>query len=638
MNLEKNLRILVIDDNPSIHEDFGKILCGASSSEELDDLEADLFGSETQSMRDEYQLDSAYQGEEGLAKVQAARALGQPYALIFVDMRMPPGWDGVQTIDHIAAEDPDVQLVICTAFSDYSWEEMRRHFGKMDRLLILKKPFDVVEVSQLACALTEKWRLAKLAQIKQSQLEAMVEARTLELQTENAVRRATEEKLRYDALHDSLTGLANRTLLLDRIAYCRRRAQRYPDYHFALVFMDLDRFKVINDSLGHPIGDQLLVSLAHRLQGLGRATDMVARIEGDHLARIGGDEFVLLLDGVANLDAVVQVVECILRALEAPYLLEGHEVFCSGSIGVVMGRPDCERPEDLLRDADTALYKAKALGTGRYVIFDSDMHQSALVRWRTENDLRRGIERGELRLHYQPIISLKTGKVIELEALVRWQHPLLGWVMPADFIPIAEETGLIIPLGDWAMLEACRQLRTWQLAHPELRNFSVAVNVAGRQFAQPGLVASILKVLDQTGVSPHDLRLEITESQIMERAASTLSTLHRLRELNLKFHLDDFGTGYSSLSYLNSMPIDALKIDRSFVSTLGEDPMSQSIIQAIITLAHVLKMHVIAEGVETEEQLEQLRQLHCDAAQGYLISRPMEADQALQWLLVHGLP
>jgi len=448
-------------------------------------------------------------------------------------------------------------------------------------------------------------------------------------QTDMTDRKVAEEQLRHDACHDALTGLANRVLLTDRLNRCLLRSKRHPDYTFAVLFLDLDKFKVINDSLGHAVGDKLLVEIAARLSASLRVSDTVAvpRLP-TCLARVGGDEFVLLLDRLRDAADGVRVAERIQSALKQPFQIDGHEVFTAVSIGIAPSSSAYESAEEILRDADTALYKAKSAGGGGYVMFNQAMHADAMTRWRVENELRRAIGRDELYLVYQPILDLRTGEILECEALVRWKHPERGLISPADFIPVAESSGLIVPLGYWVLRAACRQLKKWEARHPLSESFCVGVNVSAKQFSSDShFVEEIRRIIEETGVEPRRLRLEITESVMMSGSAA-LAMLTRIRELGVTFHLDDFGTGYSSLSYLHRMPLDALKIDQSFVHAMSTDAMSRSIVVAIVTLGHSLGMNVIAEGVETKEELESLRAMKCDAAQGYYLYRPMDADAA----------
>ncbi|HZG62970.1 MAG TPA: EAL domain-containing protein [Rubrobacteraceae bacterium] len=430
-------------------------------------------------------------------------------------------------------------------------------------------------------------------------------------------RRALEESLRYQALHDPLTDLPNRTLFMDRLEHTLSLATRRPRLS-AVLFVDLDDFKVVNDSLGHEAGDALLVTVAERLRSYLRPEDTVARF--------GGDEFAVLLENIMGVSDATRAAGRIVEGLREPFVVEGREVFISPSIGIVLATSSREQLKDLLRKADIAMYVAKGKGKGRYEVFNSTMNVQALERLEVEHDLRRAIERGELRVHYQPKVLVKTGRIVGTEALVRWEHPERGLLQPATFIPIAEETGLIVPLGRWVLAEACRQTRRWQELYPSDPPWVVCVNISGVQLRYPELAKDVGRVLQETGLEPGSLDLEITEGILVENEPSNLATLRELKNLGVKLIIDDFGTGYSSLSYLKRLPADFLKIDRSFVEGLGKDPKDEGIVSAVIALARVLGMEEIAEGVETTEQATHLRELSCRFAQGYLFSKPLPAE------------
>ncbi|NES94526.1 MAG: EAL domain-containing protein [Desertifilum sp. SIO1I2] len=458
-----------------------------------------------------------------------------------------------------------------------------------------------------------------------------------------AIARAfVEQQLHREAFYDSLTRLPNRAWLMKQLERAITRTQSTCPYccqpsrcssHFAVLFLDLDGFKVINDSLGHLVGDRLLQRIARRLESCLAAQGTVARL--------GGDEFTILLDRLTDISQATAIAEKIHAALATPFDLDSHEVFTSASIGIVFAKThpqeaiasvsQYERPEELLRDADIAMYRAKALGRGHYAVFDATMHAQAVARLQLETELRRAIERQEFLLYYQPIVTLATGQISGFEALIRWRHPELGMVSPAQFIPIAEETGLIIPIGRWVLWEACRQMRDWQQQYPHLE-LSISVNLSGCQLAQPNSIEQIDQILQQTGLPPHSLKLEITESTIMETSAIALSGLQGLKQRNLKLCIDDFGTGYSSLSRLHQLPIHTLKIDKSFVSQIQQDGSQWKMMGTIVTLARNLGMEAIAEGVETAEQLELLRSLQCQQGQGYFFSPPVEAQRAQELL------
>ncbi len=428
-------------------------------------------------------------------------------------------------------------------------------------------------------------------------------------------RKRAEEQVHFAAFHDALTGLPNRVLLSERMSLAVERAKRKRDYQFAVLFIDLDRFKVINDSLGHPAGDQLLVEIARRLESCLRTTDTVARL--------GGDEFAILLDGTEGAYNPTVVAERIQETLSLPFDLGGHEVYTSASIGIAFSITGYDSPDDILRDSDTAMYRAKANGKARHEVFDREMHTRAVERLKLENDLRRAVERKEFEVHYQPVMDMTDGRVTGFEALARWRHPTNGLVSPADFIPLAEETGLIIPLGLQILRQACRQARQWQQLFPAEPSLTVSVNLSAKQFQQADLVEQVGQILQETGLNADSMFLEVTESTVMENAVEAEKLLEGLNDLGVRLALDDFGTGYSSLSYLHRFPFDALKIDRSFVSRMGDDPESTKIVKTIMTLASELGIGVTAEGVENERQQNQLIALGCRYAQGYLYSKPL---------------
>lgn len=431
-------------------------------------------------------------------------------------------------------------------------------------------------------------------------------------------RQKSEAKLRHHVFHDQLTGLPNRTLFMKRLKSAMLKAKWDTDYAFAVLFTDLDRFKVVNDSLGHMVGDQLLIATARRLKTCLRPVDMVARL--------GGDEFVILLDNIKGISDTTDVAERIQARLSLPFNLSEHEVFTSISVGIALGTTDYHQPEDLLRDADTAMYRAKVLGKARYEVFDTEMHDSVVKLMQLENDLRRAIEHQEFQIYYQPIVLVETGIIKGFEALIRWEHPTHGLLNPVDFISVAEETGAIIPIGYWVLFEACRQLRAWQLEFA--KPLTISVNLSSKQFSQPDLVEQIIHILQSTSLDARSLKLEITESTIMENAELATAMLLQLRDLGIEIYLDDFGTGYSSLSSLHRFPVDVLKIDRSFISTIQANHEKTKIVQAIMTLAENLGMDAIAEGIETVEQRDQLKALQCRYGQGYLFYRPVDKQTA----------
>ncbi len=475
----------------------------------------------------------------------------------------------------------------------------------------------------------------------------------LAIQRDITQRKQAEARLNYAAFYDPLTSLPNRTFFMNQLRTCIERAHQCQDYLFAVLFLDLDRFKVINDSLGHKAGDRMLVEIANRLQ---------ASVQpGNIIARVGGDEFAILLDDLKDIGDVSNIANLLQIELREPIQLDGQEVYTTASIGIALSMLWYECPEDILRDADIAMYRAKARGKARSVVFNKTMHRNAVNRLQLETDLRQAIPRQELQLYYQPIVSLATGRITGFEALARWQHPTRGMVSPSEFIPIAEETGLILPIGEWVLREACTRAKDWQLAFPSQKPLSISVNLSGRQFLQPNLSEKIDQILRETGIERQSLKLEITESAIMENAESardrdspmvailatvnseSLGTdydkspsgiLDQLRSLGVQLGIDDFGTGYSSLSRLYRFPINTLKIDQSFIKRMDIDSEGKhgtsprKIVRAIVTLAHNLGLDVTAEGIETPQQLAELRKLGCESGQGYFFSRPLDAMKA----------
>ncbi|HEX6290088.1 MAG TPA: EAL domain-containing protein [Herpetosiphonaceae bacterium] len=444
--------------------------------------------------------------------------------------------------------------------------------------------------------------------------------------TDITAHKQAEDQLRHDALHDALTGLPNRTLFLDRLHHALDYAQRHPTYQCALLFLDLDHFKTINDSLGHAVGDDLLRALAHRLESCLRT--------GDTLARLGGDEFTILLDGITDKSDAVRVAERIQHVLKVPFSLEGHELFASTSIGIALSSAGYTDAQTMMRDADSALYHAKHGGRAAYQFFNQEMHVLVRERLRLETDLRNAVERREFVLHYQPIVDLQSGAITGLEALVRWQHPQHGLLYPAAFLNVAEETGLIVPIGAWVLREACRQLGAWHALFPGHAALTVNVNLSGRQLIDTLLLDQIDLTLSETHVGVDCVRMEITESMLMETSSIARTILDHLRTRGTQLALDDFGTGYSSLSLLRRLPISVLKIDQSFVKDL-DNPENAEIVRTIIALAHNLGMRVVGEGVETEAQYRQLRAWGCDGGQGYFFAPPLDRD-AIEGLLKEG--
>jgi diguanylate cyclase (GGDEF)-like protein/PAS domain S-box-containing protein len=557
-----------------------------------------------------------YHGEQGtllltrevtqrVRVLDALRASEERYRILFENNPQPMWVEDAETGAFLAVNEAAVR--------HYGWE--REKFLTLHSADLRLDPGAAAE-QRAGSPAVERHRTAsgEAHDLELSVHEVVFESRRalLVAATDVTARRKAQARLLQAAFYDPLTGLPNRALFKDRLEIAFARAKGREAARFAVFFLDLDRFKLVNDSLGHRAGDELLVQIARRLESCRRA--------GDTVARLGGDEFTLLVEGVATDEEAIAVAERVHRSLMPPYMIEGHEVFAGASIGIALGGPATERVEHLLRDADTAMYRAKVRGC-RHAVFDSSMHERAMAALRIENELRRALERGELRVHYQPIVELSSGKILGVEALVRWEHRERGLVPPSEFIPLAEETGLVVPLGHWVLDEACRALSTL----PE--RITLSVNLSGRQLLQPEFCTELKEMLARCRIDPSRLRLELTESMLIGNGAAAIAALTQLRGTGVRLCIDDFGTGYSSLSYLHELPIDSLKIDRSFVGAMGDDERKIKIVQSILVLGKALGIDVVAEGVETQEQVEVLRRLGCERAQGYFFARPVPLEQ-----------
>jgi diguanylate cyclase (GGDEF)-like protein len=602
-------RILVIDDNASIHEDYRKILV-ADETPLMSAAEAGLFGTQMpETGRPGFDVDSALQGRDGVERARAALAEGRPYSVAFVDMRMPPGWDGLETVEHLWKVDPDVQVVICSAYTDYDWLELLARLGHSDKLIVVKKPFEPIEILQCASALSRKWQNARALRRHVESLELVVTDRTKGLEAAN-------RQLRHLASHDPLTGLPNRLLLDDRIAQAIIHAQRH-SHEFAVLVVDLDRFKLINDSLGHRAGDEMLREVAQRLSHAVRAVDTTARL--------GGDEFVILLGGPVTQAEALEIGKRAIQHMEPSMRLLGIDVHISPSIGIAFFPRDGTTVDALIARADAAMYSAKERGRNNVQCFAEGMSALTQERVKLESDLHQALRSGQFELHYQPKVDTASGRINSAEALIRWRHPQRGLVPPGDFIAIADECGLLDAIGEWVLFEACRQAKTWQ--KEGLRPLRVAVNLAPSQFRLANLLDQIRRALDAAGLEPQFLEIELTESAVMSDAEESIRILEAISRMGVLVSVDDFGTGYSSMSYLRRFPIDKLKIDRCFVEEMTRRPQDASIVGAIISLAHSLHLKVIAEGVETPEQLALLAELGCDQYQGFHFSPALLPDQ-----------
>lgn len=506
--------------------------------------------------------------------------------------------------------------LLATDFQDFVHRDERiTARTKWEQLLSGKIPGYQIETRCIHSDGHEVWVLWSVS-------KAMVdhsESAHLIFQIQNITdRKAAEERLLHDAFHDALTGLPNRALMMDHLKLAIARNKRKSDLTFAVLYLDLDRFKVVNDSFGHMIGDQLLVGIARRLEGCVRP--------GDTVARVGGDEFTILLEDVSDVGEAVSVAERIQQELKLPFTLSGRDVFTTVSVGIAPGSNSYNQPDEILRDADTAMYRSKSLGKARHEMFDEEMQARTVNLLQMENDLRRAFERNEFFINFQPIVELDDFRLCGFEALVRWQHPDRGLISPAEFIPIAEESGQILQIGEWVLREACHQLQRWQQKFPSDKPLYMTVNLSAKQFAQPNLVDRVREILTETTIDPAFLKLEITESVVMDNIDSAAEMLSQLRALGVRLSIDDFGTGYSSLTYLHQFPIDTLKIDRSFINRMDKENVE--IVRTILMLAENLGMDAVAEGVETQEQMQLLRNLSCRSGQGYFFSKPISVAEA----------
>ncbi|MGN7742230.1 GGDEF/EAL domain-containing response regulator [Pseudomonas sp. 22526] len=700
-----NRRILIVDDTASIHEDFRKILAHADApGDSLSDAEAALFGTPVSASLEHFFLDSAFQGREALDKVQAALDHDAPYAMAFIDMRMPPGWDGLETIERLWQVDPKLQIALCTAYSDYSWEDIAERLQLGDRLLILKKPFDAIEIRQMASALTVKWQMTEDAALKMDQLEQAVEERTRELADANIIvqnsptilyrlrgepsftlmyishnitkfghlaaqlvaspdwaqtlihpadqakvrsamlrildrdvagasiefrmrtgdgafrwvenryipvrndqgqlvevegiilditeRKLAEEKMALMARTDSLTGLANRATLIERLhqAFAAARRGAAP---FAMFYLDLDHFKRINDTLGHPIGDLLLQEVSRRIKACTRENDVVARL--------GGDEFAILQLDVDEATHCAALATKIRDTLVLPYSLEGNEVRISVSIGISLYSPQTLSAESLMAQSDMALYRSKDQGRNQFHFHSEEINQEVTERVTLANDLKLALERDELHLHYLPEVDLGTGKILGMAAQVRWLHPQRGWLEAEDFMPAAEKTGIVIALGHWLLDQACRQMRAWrdQNVAPPL----IAIHLSLVQLKTgPELIYDVLRTTARWDLCPWDLRFDVTEGTLAQTKWTHNDILPRLCELGVKIAIDDFGTEYSSFDYLKTYRVNHLKLAQRFLDSASSDPDNAMTLRAILNFAREVGIGVTAEGVETQEQ------------------------------------
>ena len=598
-----NRRILIIDDNPDIHDDYRKVLTVSKQAKPGAGALDALLGeptNQTSSHELHLELESAFQGQEGLEKVKQAIKDGRPYSLAFVDLRMPPGWGGIKTIEEIWKVSPELQVVICSAYSDLSFAEICEKFGTTDSLLILKKPFTSVEVRQLAIALTEKWILGRQAKIKQDDLERLVEEKT--------------EQLKISVQRDPLTNVSNRSRFHEFLDYSIKNLKRYQN-GFALVLIDIDHFKQINDTMGHPVGDKLLIQMSKLLQGAVREVDL--------LARLGGDEFGIILTGISNRNDANKMLERIGGLTARPFEIDSHQIECNLSMGVALA-DESVTPETLIKKADLALYEAKNAGRGTYRFFDLEMHEQFVNAQALEKELVQAIGNGQLDLFFQPICRPLEQKAIVFESLLRWRHPEQGLIMPSRFIPICEQNGYIHSVGSWVLNEACSIAADWPAST------RVAVNVSPVQFRKFDLLlADLDEIFRNSNFEPSRLELEVTENILVSNPEEAIRYLGNLKKRGVRIVLDDFGTGYSSLSYLRKFPFDKVKLDRSFV----QDDDFEAFLRLVYDLCKSLDMSLTIEGVETQKQLDSVKNLGPDIlVQGFYFAKPGPLGEMNVWL------
>ncbi len=613
----KRRRMLIIDDTESVHASFRTLFEKRPTTSSFAAAKAALLSGTpgaampAASGGATFDLDFALQGREGVDKAAKARLNGDPYLVAFVDMRMPPGWDGATTIKHLWEVDPDMQVVVCTAFADQPLDQLADELGNVHQLLILKKPFDTVEVKQVALAMSEKRLAHQAATMRMEELERLVQERTSEIE--------------HALLHDKLTGLPNRTLLMARLEACLQRRLRHSDSHFAVLFLDFDRFKLVNDSLGHELGDLLLIEIANRLRISLRGADLLCHASLP--SRFGGDEFIVLLEDLREVRDAGRVAQRLVDTLSEPYTLENQKLVVTVSVGVATSDRAYERAGDMLRDADIAMYRAKAAGRARYVMFDAAMHEEVAERLFLETAMRQAVRDDTMTLHYQPIVRLADGAFHGFEALVRWTLPERGPISASTIISIAEDTGLILPLTIQLLRQACRRLQDWRARFPAAHQMVMSVNFSRRLVLDPDIVDKLADIITEAGVEPGAIVLEITESALLNDTDAA-ALFGRLRRLGFWLHLDDFGTGYSSLSCLYTLPLSGLKIDRAFLQKACAHPEQSAVLSAIVSIARALDLSLVVEGVETTEQIELLRSLGADLGQGYLFGAPCDAQHA----------
>ncbi len=627
MTTQRARRILVVDDQQEIHDTFDRIFSSERADDSiLSDFESRFLkdqGNEQSSAKTKasefvYAIDHARSGMQAAEMVAAAVEANQRYSVAFIDMRMPPGMDGMETTEECWKTDPNLHVVICTAYSDHVWENVLQRLGHSDRLLLLKKPFESDEARQLALALSEKSRLSAIQQKK-----------VLDLNQEVERRRRAEETMRDMAHRDALTKLPNRPYLIEKLSGIVQQRGNEPKPRDAVLFLDLDNFKIINDSLGHDAGDDLLNQVAMRLTECVREHDTASRVcEDGETVRLGGDEFVVLLEQLQNPRDAMSVANRIVTRISEPFRLADRLVNIGTSVGIAFIDAQTNDAHEALRNADTAMYRAKNSGKGQVAVFDQTMHDDVVARMELENELRRAIKNQSFELNYQPIIDLTRGTIQGVEVLIRWTCDDGNRVSPSEFIPMIEEIGLIGQVGEWVLETSMRDFANLLKQVPETLNQDIylGVNVSGRQLSDPFFSGRLDNILRSTGFDRRRLKIEMNESNDSRNGEQALHTMLDLHDSGIGIQIDDFGKGQSSLTCFQSYPIEAVKIDRSFTASIATDHSHAVIAQAIVQLAHSLNTKIVAEGVESAKQLQSLRVWGCDAAQGYLFAPPLTSE------------
>ncbi|TAK73475.1 MAG: GGDEF and EAL domain-containing protein [Gammaproteobacteria bacterium] len=601
-------RILIIDDNPAVHDDYRKVL---HTQEKKITAEFAIISRSTQPA---YIIDSAYQGKSALEMVRDSLKTYQPYSLAFVDIRMPPGKDGIWTIKKMWEIDPDIQVVICTAYSDYGWEEISQELNKSDNLFILKKPFEMIEIRQLAAALTQKWELHQQVQCDMENLEHLLNARTADL-------KKSAGQLLIQTTQDKLTGLPNRILLIDRLQQAITHAEHNGSM-VGLLFIDINNFQQINDSFSYNTGDLLLKKIAQKFRSLLNETMTIARWESDN--------FVVVVPALSQeKDLIVLAKELIEKSMSS-YAIENQLITLTSNIGISIYPLHAHDANSLLTNASSALHAAKKQGHGIYQVYHKQFHTHVLKKVKIENALHNAIKKNEFTLYYQPIMELHNNKITGVETLLRWINPTLGNVSPHEFIPIAEETGLIIPINNWVIRQAILQLKQWiQQDIPYLR---IAVNISGQQFQQANFIETIEELLVETQINSALIELELTENSILGILSDIKMKMIELKNMGIHLVMDDFGVGHASLSYLKQFPFEKIKIDKSFIQGLDERAEDAVIINTMIRVIKNMNREIVIKGIETYGQLDFLRHYGGDKVQGYIFHRPLNSEKCLQVL------